>query len=382
MKLVVVGAGAAGTASAWAASSRADVIVLCDRDGDTALAGGALLTGGADDVPLSFSETAAVTEFFEKLNYWRLQPDRVVSDTGMLLACAGLTDWQLPASRFDALQEGATVGVVAWGTNESESRLLARALREQLAAQGLHFEAIAIAGAGRWADTPSADIAGYLDTAPGFAELEAGLKTQCEKLAAALFPPVLGVAENLGTFLEKSLSLPCGEWAGALRSTAGHRFASRRDALFQAVGVEMRGDRAESLARTADGWKIEFRGGGSLLADRIVLACGGLASGGIRLGSSAETLSGAPAASLSWKAPGDVVLDGTHVSSTGAASGLDLSHLGLDALQRIGLQADRAGGLRAPGLFGAGALLAGRPRTLLEAVVSGLAAGSAAITHV
>ena len=144
----------------------------------------------------------------------------------------------------------------------------------------------------------------------------------------------------------------------------------------------MRGDRAESLARTADGWKIEFRGGGSLLADRIVLACGGLASGGIRLGSSAETLSGAPAASLSWKAPGDVVLDGTHVSSTGAASGLDLSHLGLDALQRIGLQADRAGGLRAPGLFGAGALLAGRPRTLLEAVVSGLAAGSAAITHV
>jgi pyruvate/2-oxoglutarate dehydrogenase complex dihydrolipoamide dehydrogenase (E3) component len=76
--------------------------------------------------------------------------------------------------------------------------------------------------------------------------------------------------------------------------------------------------------------------------------------------------------------PFRVVLDDRDVESPGAIHGVDLAVAGLGALERVGLACDGVSVLGAPGVYAAGDVRAAQPRTVLEALESGIAAARAA----
>jgi pyruvate/2-oxoglutarate dehydrogenase complex dihydrolipoamide dehydrogenase (E3) component len=73
-----------------------------------------------------------------------------------------------------------------------------------------------------------------------------------------------------------------------------------------------------------------------------------------------------------------VVLDGRDAESPGAVHGTDLSAAGLGALERVGLACDGVNVLGVLGVYAAGDVRASRPRSVLEALESGIAAARAA----
>jgi glycerol-3-phosphate dehydrogenase subunit B len=103
----------------------------------------------------------------------------------------------------------------------------------------------------------------------------------------------------------------------------------------------------------------------------VVLALGGVAGGGIRLAHSfAER---APVRPFELSVSGDLplALDGRPLDDVASLHGVDLTASGLSLLERVGVSTD---GARVHGydrIFAAGDVVAGRPRTMLEAVRAG-----------
>jgi len=144
--------------------------------------------------------------------------------------------------------------------------------------------------------------------------------------------------------------------------------------------------RALSVAPNARRWRLELgparSGAGeneTLEVDAVVLAVGGVAAGGVVLDDPLQGHRGGASFHLSLDAPVRFELDGEELDGVSSLHGVDFEKLGLGVLERVGLLAEeqRVGGQR--GLFAAGDAVAGRRRTVLEAVRSGIAAADAAL---
>jgi glycerol-3-phosphate dehydrogenase subunit B len=207
-----------------------------------------------------------------------------------------------------------------------------------------------------------------------------------------LLGPWLGAAAPRAEALSATVGVPCGEALVGAGSPAGHRFEAARDRLLDALGAKSIRDRALRVARSdgeGDGsrFTITLAGGASVHADAVVLATGGLAGGGLiyappehgaRVSLPPE---GKVPFELSAEAP--VALSFGRSERLGIVGSMQGPELDLvawpqdgraGALEAVGVQCE--GVLAAPGIAVAGDLVAGRPRTVLEAVTSGLAAGS------
>lgn len=412
-KVLVAGAGIAGLAAAFRARAlRADVTVVSDRPGASALGGGAV-----DDLPWEELLRAARTLGVAPM------PRPLAAGVDDLARALGL--WELPAEALTWIAtaagrirpaRGRDRALLDLGPLEGREVLLPRADRAgwdaDAIAAGLAEDPFARARRIRFIAVelpilrfeeehriPDGDLAARHDDAARLGWLAERLREglgRRKQAGAVLLGPWLGVAAARAEALSKAVGVPVGEALVGAGSPAGLRFEAARDRLLGEIGARVMRDRVVSLDVDADQVAVMLaREKAPLLVDAVVLATGGLTGGGLVFAPpereafadlppggrmpfalslrAAVTLAGQSAPTPSRMAPLT-----TGITSSLHGPELDLAAWPSDgrpgALESAGVRCD---GVRAaPGITAAGDVIAARPRTVLEAVSSGLSAGS------
>jgi hypothetical protein len=194
---------------------------------------------------------------------------------------------------------------------------------------------------------------------------------------AWLLGPWLGTTPAVAELVRERVDKPCGETTSAPGGAAGARFEHSRDELLGASGAVVERQRVTAVERAGSGWRVARADGGFAEADAVILAIGGVAAGGLLLDVPSERLG--VGFHLSVDAPVLLELDGHCFEAVASVHGLDLQAIGVAALERVGISAHGVKAAGAEGLFVVGDVVAGRPRTVLEAVSAGIAAGRAAV---
>jgi glycerol-3-phosphate dehydrogenase subunit B len=396
-RVVVVGAGIAGTAAALAASrSRATVTVLDGGTGASTLATGALDLApwrpAADTTP---ALPPAARDVLDALGA------HVLTDRGArLLTTAGV--WRPAGGRDAALLDvapfaGRPLGVVRCARPAWDADLLARAWGEPcvpIDASVLRYEderAI-----------PDADFAGRHDDAARLGWLAERLREALAKgsagpaLAALVLPPSLGVDRTRAAELSLRVGLACGEPLALPGGPSVLRFERARDRALAASGIERvqaRARRVEPAEARADAptWRVTTDDGLSLEADAVVLATGGLLGGGVEYAPSEAILATAlppwsrPPMRATLDAPVSLGARGRPLEVPGSLFGLAPEQIAWPfspdgLLERAGvLVGDDGACVGTPrGLFAAGELVADAPHTWLCALIRGASAGVSA----
>ena len=394
-RVLVIGSGIAGTAAALsAARAGARVSVVSSGPGASALAGGAIdlepwESCGDRATPIGADERAVL----DALGGFG------VGDTGVVVATlAGILR---PARGADlALLDlgplrDAEVLVPDAELRNWDATALARAWNDSPAARErrLRFATspVQIIQTRAEHDLGDADMAALHDAPDRIRWLAARLGEAKGTRAAVLLPPWLGVDRARAAALGDLVGVRCGEALGGTGGPSGLRFENARDRAFAGAGVESVRGRIVSV--TFDGsWRGWLETGDALdEVDAVVLATGGLLGGGLLYSPIASVLASEPRA-----AGGPLVratLDAPLVIGVGGApleppsslfGGAPETHawpyVDPSLLERAGVLLGDPGHVRgAPtGLFAAGEVVADRPRTWLDALSSGVAAGSAA----
>jgi glycerol-3-phosphate dehydrogenase subunit B len=407
-RIVIVGAGLAGLAAAWSAHRKGhEITIVSAGPGASALGGGAV-----DDVPWEqlvrasralglapFARPLAadVLAFARDLGAWDLAPASlawVATIAGRLRPARGR---DLALLDLNALTSTRVLLPRASRANWDADALAAGLTDDPFArARGLTFVAVDLPvlrfdEERRIAD---GDLALRHDAEPRLAWLAARLTEGLARTpaGAVLVGPWLGAATAHAAALTARVGVPVGEALLGVGSPAGLRFEAARDRLLAAIGARVLVDRVTAIAHDR-GLAITLQTGASLLADGVVLALGGLAAGGLVYDppdhSAAADLptTGVHAPfTLSLRAPVQITADLGAAAHPGEATSslhgpaLDITAWPLGnragTLESAGI---RCTGARAgEGITAAGDVVAGRPRTALEAVSAGIRAGAEA----
>jgi hypothetical protein len=387
--LLVVGAGAAGTAAALAAARAGMRVTVADGGtGASTLATGALDVRPwqhAGPAPLSIEPSAR--EALARLG------SHVLPEAGaMLLSTSGIVR---PASGHDEalLDVGALakkrVGVVRCDRPGWDAETLARSW-------GSNYEpmdAVVL----RYADErvlPDADFATRHDDEARLQwladRLREALAQAGRDVAALVLPPSLGVDRARAKELSALVGIPCGEPIATPGGPSGLRFERARDRALSAAFVERVPLRIRGVCWQDDAWRTETEEGLVVVSDQVVLATGGLIGGGIEYAPAEAMLAGAlpPTARrpfrLAVDAPVMLGASDRELAVPSTLFGAEPESLAWPyardgLMDRVGVLAD-AVGRTASGLFVCGDLRADRPRTWLDAFATGSAAGAAAAT--
>lgn len=422
-RVVVIGAGVAGVAAAWSASRRGADVTIVDGGAGASVFGG----GAVDDLPWEERARAAqlarrlgdgagraaapldadVAAFVDALRLWVIGGEPV-----LLATVAGRVR---PARGRDAalldlasLRRG-TVIVPRVDRAGWEAESLARALSAEPAARaaGLVFVATDATVLRRTHERliADADLAACHDADERIAWLAEHLRRAVAKrpdATAVLLGPWLGGAAPRAATLTARLGLPVGEALVGVGGAAGIRMRAALERVVAEAKVSALRCRAARLSTSADRLRVTFEDGGAtesvvgkpppIAADSVVLAIGGLVGGGLRYTppdhEAGEDLPPAGAVSFATSlAIADDLGAALVVRGRRLDVGSSLHGPTLDAtawptpaapgvLEAVGLRADAA--LARRGVHVAGDAVADRPRTLLEAVATGVAAGIAA----
>jgi glycerol-3-phosphate dehydrogenase subunit B len=412
-RVVIIGAGAAGLAAAWSATREGhEVTVVSESPGASALGGGAV-----DDRPWEQVFRAArslggeipprpvdprVLELVRDLGLWDVPDDRVpwlATTAGRIRPARGRDRALLD---LGAIPSGEVllprVERAGW-----DADTLARGFAHDpfAIARGLRFTAIDLPVI-RYDDErriPDYDLALRHDAPARLEWLATRLREALGRghpTRAFLLGPFLGAREPRAEELSRRVGVPIGEVLLGAGSPAGLRFEAARDRLLGAIAARVIADRVTAIERDEDG-RLALsltRAKKPLRADGVVLALGGLTGGGL-IYQPAEHHPGAdlpPGArvpfALSLRAEVTLAAQLAPVPSgalpmrLGPTSSLHGPELDLvawpvnghpGALESVGVRCE---GVRAaPDLAAAGDVIAGRPRTLLEALASGVRAG-------
>jgi glycerol-3-phosphate dehydrogenase subunit B len=411
--VVVVGAGVAGLAAAWSARRAGhQVTVVSTGAGASAFGGGAV-----DDVPWEQLVNAArvlegaspgsarplspeVMAFSAELGLWDVPAAErpwIATVAGRIRPARGRDRALLDLARL----EGAVVLLpranrAGWDADAIAATLavspFARARR--LAFHAVDLPVLRFDDEHRVGDCDLAarhDDEARLGWLAG--RLRAGLAAN-GSAGAILLGPWLGAGEPRAEALSAAVGLPCGEALVGAGSPAGLRFEAARDRMLDASGVRRVRDRVTQITRGTS--PSNPRPGplsvtlaqheAALVADAVVLALGGVAAGGVIYAPPEHTAgtelptSGKVPFELSVDA--EVVLSADGRARMGIVSSMHGPELDASAwpvagrpglLEAVGVRCE---GVRAgEGIYAAGDVVAGRPRTVLAAVTSGIAAG-------
>jgi glycerol-3-phosphate dehydrogenase subunit B len=384
-RVVVVGGGASGAAAAHAAcEAGASVVVLLGRPGATSLGSGAF--DGPRLASLGPARTA-VLSFVAALGAWELNEEgaQLGTNAGLLRESRGKDRGLLDVGPF----KNAVVGVVDASRPGWDAVGLARAWSAEPWAQArsVRFEPVAVDVLRHAHEgvAPDADLAVLHDDPGRVAWLldrlrkAPGLENKC----AVMLGPWLGTRTGVSAHLSIELGKPVGEPISPPGGVAGLRFETARDELLEKMGATRTSGwavRLTSGGATPAPVRVELASGEAIDADAAVLALGGLAGGGIRFAPHEPfVLSLACPAVLAWR--------GVPLVTSGSLHGSPFERFAWSGyrtaagLERVGVWVDSGGRLRAadgapaPVLFAAGDTVADAPRTLLDAVLSGLRAG-------
>lgn len=383
MKLAVIGAGAAGVAAAWtAARAGAEVSVVHDRAGATALYSGAL-----DRVPWESDHAPSEPdpEFHElakALGVWTLdvRERRVATPAGVLRPAHGIDLALLNLAELG----GRRVAVADVEREDWDAPALARALADSPWARRARVEFVAV-------PVPELSRAGErrigvydfarLHDEPSRAD---ALVEELRRAGAAdawLVGPWLGTELETAKRVRAALGRPIGETTSPPGGPAGARFERARDRLLRSSGIEVVRGAVEVIEPRGSGWTLRVAGKASepTEADAVVVAVGGVAAGGVELERPRLGHKGGASFRLSLRAPVRFELDGKELDAASTLHGVDFDALGLRALERVGVASDGPRAVGQTTLFVAGDVVAARPRTVLEAARAGIAAARAAL---
>jgi glycerol-3-phosphate dehydrogenase subunit B len=387
--VVVIGAGAAGTAAAYAAATAgARVTLVGVRTGATSLGSGAI--DGAT-VRAFGDDRAQVLSFFEAFGLWEIGAERcrVATCAGLLRETRGRDRSVLDLAR---VAPGA-VAVIDASRRGFDAESLARAWSGDPFARerGLDFQLVR-AEVLRLADEawfPDADLAARHDDPERVRWLAAQLRgaPDLKDKRAIMMGPWLGLRTNVAEQLSRELEIPVGEPLSIPGGVAGLRFEHARDALLARSGIERVPSRAHAVrsSHAKDRAIVEFETG-VLEADAVVLAMGGLTGGGIVWAPDASEHGFA----LSLDCAVPFALGGERLLSSGSPCGPLFEAFAWSGkgprcgFERVGIWTGDDGrardreGRAIERLYVAGDLAADAPRTVLEAIRSGVSVGTLA----
>lgn len=385
MRIAVVGGGVAGVAAAWTARrAGGDVTILFDRAGATSLYSGAL-----DDGRPAFTNGESTPVHPEVLGFstsfeaWTVgsRACRVATYEGLLRPARGidtaLLDLEPLAGRVVAV---ASTLAVDWDATALATALGASAWAIRTKTR---FSAVPVTGVLDPSETTRSvyDVAALHDAPERIERLAECLNRTGAKADAWLLGPWLGTSPGIADQLRALLSVPVGETTSPPGGPAGARFDAARDGLLADVGVRIRREHISSLEARAGRFLV--LGATSALTakdagfDAVILAVGGFVSGGIAL----ERVAGRDRDSfkLSLRAPVTFSLDGKTIDGVSSRHGIDFAAVGLDVMERVGIDVDGPSVRGVKALFAAGECVAGRSRTALEAARAGAVAATAAL---
>jgi glycerol-3-phosphate dehydrogenase subunit B len=393
--VVVIGGGFAGVAAAFAASrAGARVTLVHDRAGTSELYAGALDLTPWDEPSNAEAEGAALAhallrDFRAALGTWALGKRHVATRGGVVRRALGADAALLDLTPL----AGRRVGVADIGRDDWDAPELAAALsacdwaeRTRTTFVAAPVKAIRLGHERRI--TPY-DFASAHDEPERLEGLARALAEASGRVDGWLLGPWLGLEPSTPPSVRALVPVPVGEATSPMGGPAGARFERARARLFASLSLELRRARVAKVSRGASGWVVALDADpdagvppAELEAGAVVLATGGVAAGGIRLGW--EPGHGARGYELGYEAPVLLALDGEFLASSGSMFGPALEQSGLSALERVGVAATpeghALGEAAGQGLYVAGDAVAGRARTVLGAVLDGLGAGSRAVT--
>ena len=384
-RIVVLGGGASGTAAAYAArEAGAMVLVLLGRPGATSLGSGAVDGPSVDALGPS---RATVLSFVEALGAWQLTESgcQLATNAGLLRASRGRDRGLLDVG---ALRHGV-VGVIDPSRPTWDAAGLARAWSAEpwAEARSLRFEPVAVdvlRGAHENI-APDVDLAALHDDPGRVAWLLDRLKKAhaLEGKCAILVGPWLGTKTGVSTQLSMELGKPVGEPLSPPGGVAGLRFETARDALLARIGATRTPGWAVQLRSSGEGpaaVRVELESGETIDADAAVLAVGGLVGGGVQFEPERPF-------ALSLTSSTVLAMRGVPLLTSGSPHGAPFEafawsgHRTAAGFERVGVWVDQRGKARAAdgssqaALLAAGDSVADAPRTLLEAIRSGIVAG-------
>ncbi|HYQ14389.1 MAG TPA: FAD-binding protein [Polyangiaceae bacterium] len=371
MKVVVVGAGFAGIAAAFAARhAGASVSVVQYRPGASALYAGAV-DGELGEIDPAFHELLAALGL-------RVDERTVVATREGVIRRAHGSDTAL----LDlAPLAGKRVGLVDVPRDDWDGPLLVRSFRDSAWARSTstRFDLVPLEllEKSHQRRVSPFDFAASFERAERPAWLNEVLKANAGP-DAWLFGPWLGVKRPLAAELSASLGVPVGEVTSPPGGVAGARFEARSDALLAALAAELVSERVVEVSLEADGVSLRLDGGRILSGDALVLAAGGFVSGAIEL---SGALSGAEPAGFRLAIEGlpSVRARGEVSRSVSSLFGVDLAARGRRLLEQVGLPVSAEGRvLETNRVFAAGDVLGTALPSVGHALTSGLRAGAAA----
>jgi anaerobic glycerol-3-phosphate dehydrogenase len=372
VRVVVVGAGFAGIAAAFAARhAGASVSVVQHRPGASALYAG-VVDGALGPIDADFYELLAALGL-------RVDERTVVATREGVVRPARGSDTAL----LDlAPLAGKVVGLVDVPRDDWDGPLLARAFRESDWARttGTRFELVPLEllEKSHQRRVSPFDFAASFERAERPAWLNEVLKANAGP-DAWLFGPWLGVKRPLAAELSASVGVPVGEVTSPPGGVAGARFEARADALLAALAAEVVTERVVEVSVAADGVSLRLETGRPLVADALVLAAGGFVSGAVEL---SGALSGAEPAGFRLAIAGLPPLraNGELSRSVSSLFGVDLAARGRQLLEQVGVAVSAEGRvLDTTRVFAAGDVLGVVPPSVGQALTSGLRAGAAAV---
>lgn len=369
MKVLIVGAGFAGVAAAFAARRAGAEVTVVD-----AAAGASALYSGVVDGP----SATAPPELTAALGLRLISDTVLATREGVVRAATGCDDALLDLSPL----AGKRIGMVDVPRDDWDGPLLVRSLQHSDWARqtGTRFELVPLEllEKSHQRRVGAYDFAASFERAERPAWLAALLKAHAGP-DAWLFGPWLGLKRSLSAELTASAGVPVGEVTSPPGGAAGARFELRRDALLGSLGVE-RVRSSVTEARVLDREvALRLERGDSLRGDRLVLACGGFVGGGLEL---TGALSGAEPAGFQLVIRGlpAVRAHGDLAPPVSSLFGVDLAARGRGLLERVGLPVSDDGRVSgSPRVFAAGDVLGLHPPSVGQSLSSGFRAGRAAV---
>jgi hypothetical protein len=336
----------------------------------------------ARGVPQELSREEAA--FLDALDYWFVEPSQVATGSGVVRPCVARD----PALLDLAPLAGTTVAIADLERDDWDARLLAGTLSSSpwAARTGTRFRPAPLGLLEKSYERRivSADFAALHDAPERrirlIEKLQDFRRDAGADCSALLLGPWLGIERDTVREVTRAVEMPVGECTSLPGGPSGLRFARARDRLLAQLSVQVRRQRVGQVVPTSAGWQVipegtdsgrDQRAAGSSEFPFVIVAVGGLAGGGLEF--APRQGSGAPFR-LRPELPvvfsfGDEPLE--QVSST---YGFDPLTARGAWIEKVGVLADAEGRAGPAGLWFAGDLVAGAPRTVLAGVRSALAA--------